>query len=56
MNVPIANSNYGFSIFNSACQSGNTESQGGGRIICLIITLSRDTTEPPNNGDDVEWL
>lgn len=34
----------------------NTISTGGGRIICLIITLSRDTTELPNNGDDVEWL
>ena len=29
---------------------------GGGRIICLIITLSRDTTELPNNRGDVEWL
>ena len=56
MNVPIANANYGFSIFNSACQSGKTESQGGGRIICLIIIPSKDTTELPNNGGDVEWL
>lgn len=56
MNVPIANANYGFSIFNSACQSGNTESQGGGRIICLIIIPSKDTTETPSKCGDVEWL
>ena len=56
MNVPIANSNYNFSTYNSACQHGKTEPEGGGRIICLIITPSKDITELPNNGGDVEWL
>lgn len=31
MNVPIYNANYDFSIFNSTCQKGNTESEGGGQ-------------------------
>lgn len=31
MNVPIDNRNYGFNIFNSACQSGETENEGGGQ-------------------------
>lgn len=56
MNVPISNPNYSFSIYNSTCQHGKTESEGGGRIICLIITPSKDITELPNNGGDVEWL
>lgn len=34
----------------------NTAKTGGGRIICLIITPSKDITELPSNGGDVEWL
>lgn len=34
----------------------NTVETGGGRIICLIITLSKDTTETPSKCGDVEWL
>lgn len=33
-----------------------TMSSGGGRIICLIITPSKDTTETPSKCGDVEWL
>lgn len=39
MNIPIANSNYNFSIYNSACQHGKTEAEGGGAELSALSLL-----------------
>nr|DAU16609.1 MAG TPA: Baseplate structural protein [Caudoviricetes sp.] len=54
----LANANNGqWGCMGNSTVSGKTfmkNAGGGGRIICLIIILSKDTTELPSNGGDVE--
>lgn len=55
----LANANNGqWGCMGDSTVSGKTfmKNAGGGRIICLIIIPSKDTTKLPNNGGDVEWL